>query len=153
MSTTGVFARTCGTCTMCCKLLGVSELSKPRNTWCTNCEIGKGCSIYPDRPSSCAGFECAWLLGVLPEDERPDKTKVVAFMLADSEDLQVHVDPHHPEAHHTGAIARVIKAFAESEHSAFIVIGEKRTVFCRTDRKPDVLKLQEAMEKCNTPIN
>src|SRR5882724_2041221 len=51
----------CGTCTMCCKLLFVNELKKPKNTWCEHCAIGTGCKVYQDRPASCAGFKCLWL--------------------------------------------------------------------------------------------
>ncbi len=74
--------RTCGTCTLCCKLplidwptdlpVGRPPLKKPRNTWCQYCNPGHGCTIYEDRPISCAGFQCLWLMGFVPEALRPD---------------------------------------------------------------------------------
>jgi hypothetical protein len=31
-----VEGRGCKDCTLCCKLLGIAELEKPRATWCTH---------------------------------------------------------------------------------------------------------------------
>jgi hypothetical protein len=45
--------RTCGTCSLCCKLPYVSELNKPIDPWCKHASPGReggGCLIYPDRP-------------------------------------------------------------------------------------------------------
>jgi hypothetical protein len=40
-------ARSCGTCSLCCKLPYVAELNKPINTWCPHARPGHGgCSIY-----------------------------------------------------------------------------------------------------------
>lgn len=74
--------RSCGACTLCCKLpvidwptdppVGRPPLKKPANTWCTYCAQGQGCTIYPDRPLSCAAFQCLWLMGLMPEGLRPD---------------------------------------------------------------------------------
>src|SRR5436305_14221849 len=44
--------RSCGDCTLCCKLLSITELEKPIGKWCPHCEIGKGCKIYDCRPQS-----------------------------------------------------------------------------------------------------
>jgi hypothetical protein len=77
----------CGSCSLCCKVMSVEELDKPKNTWCSHCEKGKGCQIYhsPERPASCQAFTCLWLLTQkldnpslrLPERYRPDRTRVV----------------------------------------------------------------------------
>jgi hypothetical protein len=72
--------RQCGGCTLCCKLLGVAELSKPPGKWCKHCEVGKGCRIYgdPDRPEVCRGWYCGWrLLPFLGDDWYPAKSKIV----------------------------------------------------------------------------
>ena len=42
--------RTCGDCTLCCKVMAIEELAKPVGTWCPHCKPGRGCRIYPDRP-------------------------------------------------------------------------------------------------------
>lgn len=79
--------RACGTCTLCCKLplidwptdapVGRPPLKKPRNTWCTYCRPGQGCTIYEQRPISCAGFQCLWLMGMVPEPLRPDRVNAI----------------------------------------------------------------------------
>ncbi len=53
--------RSCGTCTMCCKLMVVPELKKPQGTWCTHCAPRSGCTIYETRPTSCRQFYCGYL--------------------------------------------------------------------------------------------
>jgi hypothetical protein len=75
--------RSCGECTLCCKLpeivwptdppVGRPALNKPANTLCQYCVEGKGCTIWPERPISCAGFQCLWLMGFMDDDMRPDK--------------------------------------------------------------------------------
>ena len=40
-----VQGRQCGTCTLCCKLLGIKEINKPDWTWRTHCKPGRGCEI------------------------------------------------------------------------------------------------------------
>lgn len=51
----------CGKCTMCCKLMGVEEFSKPMGVKCVKLARNGGCSCYSERPKSCATYECLWL--------------------------------------------------------------------------------------------
>ena len=75
----------CGTCTACCRIFDIPELKKPAGKWCEHCEIGRGCTIYSERPQMCIDFECLWLLSQKREDSRerlaaelrPDRCKVV----------------------------------------------------------------------------
>lgn len=70
--------RTCGNCTLCCKIVSVLELEKPTMTWCEHCDIGRGCKIYDQKPESCRTFNCMWLLNTWMEESlRPDRCKVV----------------------------------------------------------------------------
>lgn len=106
----------CGDCTMCCKLMGVKELDKPKNVMCTNCKKGVGCTIYDTRPESCSGFRCVWLQTQAMEkvdrrmglDTRPDKCKVVLHTSPDGHSLIAKVDPAHPFAWREGRIAGMI---------------------------------------------
>jgi hypothetical protein len=74
-------ARICGSCTLCCKTLGVHALAKPAGSWCRHCDRkGGGCTIHDRRPDECRTFSCAWLEGLLPEEsDRPDRLKTVLF--------------------------------------------------------------------------
>jgi hypothetical protein len=66
--------RSCGECTLCCKVIGVHELKKNPGVWCKYCNIGEGGGVYKDRPSSCAEFRCLWLDSpCLPDELRPDR--------------------------------------------------------------------------------
>jgi hypothetical protein len=70
-------SRQCGGCTACCSTLGVRELAlRPFHACLHICETG--CSIYPDRPTSCREWSCMWLLTPdLPDAMRPDRCGVV----------------------------------------------------------------------------
>jgi Fe-S-cluster containining protein len=57
--------------------MGIPELNKDNGVWCPHCKPGIGCGIYADRPSSCQEFQCAWLMGLMPEDCRPDRLKAM----------------------------------------------------------------------------
>lgn len=69
--------RTCGSCTLCCKLLEAHEIERPANEGCTQCSTKAGCAIYGSRPHACIDFECLLLRGVGPDELRPDRSKVV----------------------------------------------------------------------------
>ena len=38
------FKRTCGTCTLCCKVYDIPAVAKPMGKWCDHCDVGKGMS-------------------------------------------------------------------------------------------------------------
>lgn len=91
--------RTCGTCTLCCKLLGITEIDKPRGEWCANCEVGRGCLIYEHRPSECRDFYCAYLTSAgIGEQWFPGRSKMVVAPELDGERVVIHVDPARPTA-------------------------------------------------------
>jgi hypothetical protein len=91
--------RSCAGCTLCCKLLGITELAKPRGSWCPHCDVGVGCRIYTDRPASCRIFNCAWLLGGdTPEHWKPLTSRMVLSHETISRRLVVFVDPTRPDA-------------------------------------------------------
>ena len=66
--------RRCGSCSACCEVLPIEEVSSPRYT---RCEHQRGsyncCSIYDERPSFCSTFKCAWLHGHFSIADRPNK--------------------------------------------------------------------------------
>ena len=71
--------RSCGDCTLCCKVLGIEDeaFSKPAGQLCGNC-TGTGCAIYETRPFTCQTFYCLWRrVEAMAEDARPDKTGVI----------------------------------------------------------------------------
>jgi hypothetical protein len=83
--------KTCGTCTLCCKLLHIAELQKPKDHWCPHVVPRKGCGIYATRPGSCQAFQCLWLVDAsLGEEWKPAKSKFVIAI--EPRRLAVYVD-------------------------------------------------------------
>lgn len=81
--------RQCGSCTLCCKVLEVTDLGKPLNTVCNHIQAGGGCEIYSERPRQCRSFSCAWLQGHLDDDWFPETAGMVAHFGLDSLNVQV----------------------------------------------------------------
>lgn len=69
--------RSCGTCDACCTTMGVSDMQKEHHVRCNFLREGGGCQIYGQHPPSCQFWSCAWKLGVMPDDMRPDKAGYV----------------------------------------------------------------------------
>jgi len=77
--------RTCGGCTLCCKLMPVRELAKPANTRCEH-QSSRGCGIYRKLgfPRSCELWSCAWLTEADTADQpRPDRAGYVIDIIPD----------------------------------------------------------------------
>jgi hypothetical protein len=119
--------RSCGECTLCCRLLPVQSLAKPANKRCAHA-TRKGCSIYPKRPWDCRTWSCRWLSDPLAKDlRRPDRTHYVIDVQYDdlvtrNEEtgatqklsmLQVWVDPNRPDAHRDPALRAYLEAMAK----------------------------------------
>ena len=90
--------KSCGTCSLCCKVMVVPEINKPAGQWCRHFAKGVGCTIHDARPHACSHFQCYWSISeVLGEEWRPDRAKFVLW--SDNEwRLIVEVDPSTPSA-------------------------------------------------------
>jgi hypothetical protein len=94
-----VAGRSCEGCALCCMVLGIQEIDKPKNTWCGHCVSRKSCGIYESRPTECRTFYCGYLtVADLGEEWKPSRSKIV--MVADRKGTGVtaHVDPQRPDA-------------------------------------------------------
>ncbi len=106
-------AKSCGPCTLCCKLLAVAELGKPMSQWCAHLKPGAGCGIYDTRPHSCRTFECVWLMDPeMPHRFRPDQTKVVLDQDPEGLWLIARCDPANPSAWRRNPMYAALKTFA-----------------------------------------
>lgn len=105
--------KSCGPCTLCCKVMGVSELEKPAGTQCGHCRPGRGCGIYEARPQGCRVFECVWLMDPeMPHRFRPDQTKVVLDQDHGGRRLLARCDPANPLAWKRQPIYGALKGYA-----------------------------------------
>ena len=106
--------RSCGECSLCCKLPRIEAFDKPVGVWCAHCAPGRGgCTIYETRPDECRTFLCAWLTSpALGPEWRPNKCKM--FVRHEGNLIAIHVDPGDPQAWRREPFFRQIKAFAAS---------------------------------------
>ena len=130
----------CGSCTLCCKVLGVERedgtvLTEP-DRWCGHCEPGRGCGIYADRPPICVEFECLWLLSQkrhadmppMSASLRPDRCKAVQTSSQDGNAVVFHLDPDRPDAWKTGPLGVYIGRL-RGNLPVVIKCGESRKFF------------------------
>jgi hypothetical protein len=84
---------------MCCKLLSIDELAKPRLEWCPHCAGRRRCDIYSQRPAPCAAFRCGYLTqSILDDVWKPSRSKLIVTFEPESNRVVVHVDPARPDA-------------------------------------------------------
>lgn len=133
--------KSCGPCTLCCKLLAVEELGKPVSQWCVHLKAGAGCGIYETRPHACRTFECVWLMDPeMPHRFRPDQTKVVLDQDPDGLRLIARCDPANPGAWRRNPMHGALKAFA-TQHW-----GQGRLVLAVAGRRTWVITPKEDVD-------
>jgi len=113
--------KSCGSCTLCCKLLGITALEKPQGTWCRHCNKGSGCKIYSERPDECKTFFCLWLVDPhLGPEWKPNLSKMVVTF--EENGLDIHCDTGYPLAWQREPYHQHIQewAIAARPHSGFV---------------------------------
>src|SRR3954468_5954361 len=127
--------RSCGTCSLCCKVPHIAELDKPAGKWCAHCRPGKGCGIHATRPVSCRGFYCEWMTSKgLGPDWKPDRCKFMLSKTNDGRNLTAHVDPGFPNAWRAKPYYENFKIWAAEAakktplHLVAVMIGQRVTV-------------------------
>ena len=132
--------RTCGGCTLCCKVMAVEELAKPVSSWCPHCKPGRGCLIYADRPAECRAFSCLWLVNErLDARWKPSRSKLV---LTTSEDgIEIRCDPGFPDAWRKEPFRSEIQQWAisgETHDVTVVVITGAKVILVTPDREFDL---------------
>jgi hypothetical protein len=153
--------RSCGSCTLCCKVFAVPEVESPRSILCKYCDPGKGCSIHFSRPPVCRQFFCNWLLvETLGPEWQPERSKIVLQSVAlagGHQGLSIQADPDFPDNWRLPPYYAQIKSWAlkASQHTMqngpiYFVISEidRRKFLILPDRELDlgVFKDSESIE-------
>jgi hypothetical protein len=135
-----MIGRSCGDCTLCCKVMAIEEIAKPAGRWCRHCKPGRGCTVYDSRPSECRAFNCLWLV-----DDRfgphwqPGKSKMV---LTTSDDgIEIRCDPAVPFAWRKQPYRGEIGALAtagEAHDVTVLVISGERMVLVTPEKEFDL---------------
>ena len=111
--------RECGDCNMCCKVYSIdsglfeedkTHVFKKDYEWCKHCEKGVGCKIYEKRPSACSDFKCGWLMGVVPEEWKPNKVGFVVTVEKE-ESLEHKVFTVYADSHKVHNIHKHLKNY------------------------------------------
>lgn len=100
--------RSCGSCSHCCHVLRVDELSKPAGRDCMHQRAPGGCGIHPSRPAICRAYHCLWLQGGLEDDERPDATGGVVDLESRGTDVVLAIREVRPGAFDASPALRAI---------------------------------------------
>ncbi len=117
--------RSCENCTLCCKVLGIPELAKPRGQECTFCDTGRGCTIYGRRPEVCAEFYCSFLLSpALGEEWKPTTSHMVLGYIADADVIIIYTDPDHPGVWRQEPYLARVKKWARTTDTGYVLIWE-----------------------------
>ncbi len=126
--------RSCGSCTMCCKLYAVPVMQKPEQTWCRECMPGKGCKIWETRPQFCRDFHCHYILDPnIGDDWKPDVCKfIMNFQTANT--LWIMVDAKDRLAWKREPYYSTIKRWSADFIAAggYIRVGDSIDQYCIT---------------------
>jgi hypothetical protein len=123
--------KSCGSCTKCCTVMAIPELNKPAWQECRHVAAGRGCKIYPDRPSGCRKFICGWLLDPnMGPDLKPENCHVVFFQL-NAQNIVASCDADHPGAWRKPNVTAFLHALARSAgpNRRVILMEKGRTWF------------------------
>lgn len=128
--------RSCGSCSLCCKVLSIPLFGKAAGQWCAHARPGKGCGIYKTRPFVCRSALCHWMMASgLGSDWKPDTAKFALFVRSEGARITAHVDPGWPLAWKRQPYYGVFKRWAAEGlrkrpimHLVDIVIGDRVTV-------------------------
>ena len=129
-SPTTVSGRSCGTCTLCCRLPDIDLFDKPANVWCRHCIEGKGCSIYADRPSVCQDFLCLWMTDeTLGEAWEPSRSQMMIYRQGPQ--ITVLVDPDHPDIWRREPYHAQLRAWADEAepNGGYVIVFRQDDVF------------------------
>jgi hypothetical protein len=143
-------SQSCGSCSLCCRLLEVPQAGKQSEQWCPHCKPGKGgCSIYETRAAPCRDWGCLWLTSPELGDEWfPKRCGMVLSSNYDADGsivIRVIVDPRTPNVWREEPYFQQINPMAmrgltgkaTDPFKTLIVIGNSRARACCFAEKKD----------------
>jgi hypothetical protein len=118
--------KSCGPCTMCCKVLVIDHFKKDAGVLCEHCTLKGGCKVYETRPDVCRDYECDWMMErSLGPQLRPDKVGTILMEDADSDEYQAVVDPSTPMAWRNPLVFKVLLSKAKEGRVVVAKAGAK----------------------------
>ncbi len=147
----------CGSCSACCFLLEIEELSKPYCKWCTHAKPaeGGGCTIYEKRPDPCRNFKCLWLISQdrpgqeMPLSMRPNHSHVMFNTSPyDSRHIYAHVFPSYPQSYKKGKVWNKIQDLISRGGVVEVIVGNWRNLM--RAGKPTIRFHEEIFDQAKT---
>lgn len=142
-----VAGRSCEGCTMCCKLLSIEILQKPRGVWCPHCDKKRGCTIYEERPIACRTFYCGYRrIADIDERWKPSQAKFLINYEAEHRRIAIHADAARPDAWRAAPYYGVIKEWArtaESQGGTVVVWAGANVTVVSADKEWEMGALRE----------
>jgi len=134
--------RSCGECSLCCKLAQIDELNKPAGVWCRHCAPGRGgCTIYETRPAVCRNWACSWIVDSnLGPEWRPLTCKMILFFENAGSRLCVRVEPSHADIWRREPYYSQLKQWSRAAVEArqqIVVYIKKRVIVILPDKDVD----------------
>ena len=130
--------RSCGACSLCCKVIGIAALDKPAGQWCGHVADGVGCAIHDRSPEECRRFFCSWIMTpALDDDWRPDHCGLVLWTNK-ARRVVVDVDDDAPDAWLIEPYYSQLKTWSDRTESGSLEVlvrvqGRMIVVFPETD--------------------
>ena len=127
--------KSCGSCTKCCKVMGIPELKKRAWEECSHVAAGVGCKIYSERPRSCRSFICGWLLDPdMGPDLKPENCHVVFYQRGEHHIVGT-CDADYPDAWRAPNIIEFLHRLAKANapRRKVILMEKGRTWFVTED--------------------
>lgn len=118
--------RSCGTCSLCCTVMGVAEIHKERNVRCDLLTPSGRCGVYGEHPTSCREFQCLWLMGGFPVELKPNKIQAVPTATDEGQTLVLHVAPGAGKVWERGVLRAFIDRMAADGIVVMVMYGEER---------------------------
>jgi hypothetical protein len=131
--------RSCGTCSMCCKVFDVPWVdNKPKGQWCKHCRPGRGCAIWDSRPERCQDYFCQWFFAPgLGDDWRPDVARFLLNLSSNEFWLEIVVDPAQPNAWRREPYGSYLRSVADMRmrqgKGLLLHVGDKRAIVTPTE--------------------
>jgi hypothetical protein len=139
--------RACGSCTLCCKVLAVHGVPKPKRQWCQHCSAGKGCAIYDERPQDCRDFHCMYVTNAaLGAHWFPAHSKMILCSDPTIPRIEIHVDEGRADAWRKEPYYSEIKAWSRAALAAdgqVMICLPDRTIVVLPHKDVDLGKLEE----------
>lgn len=148
-----VAQKSCGTCTLCCKLFDVDWLDqpKPAGQWCHHCKPGRGCAIWQNVPAQCASYYCVWRVDPeLGPEWKPERARFILTHAHEDAPLAIILDAGAPDAHrrepYWSALLKTARQHLEGRGSTIVIFRGRHRALLMPEGEVEIpagISLQE----------